>query len=406
MKTLYILKGLACCMLASYTLTGCEDAENDTIDNLVYFTEASTDKTKEITLQEGTSTTTLTVRLAQAATQDVQVTLALDAAKLEAYNTKNETAYQCIDARYVSFPTQVTIAAGSVVSDPVELEIQNFDTQGVQYAVPLSIASTTGVEKTQVSSSFIVVLVKPIVQMVPKFQYGNGIEIGGEWGLELPNVTFEWWSRVTGMRNAANGYSVNNQALLWAGDPSTNSFYPRFGDVVYVSNGKYVYNFLQVKAMGSQFDTGDPSTGNGLESGKWYHFAYTYDAASGTSLLYKDGVQVATLSTTKGVNCHIDCFQLLCGGADYWKDYIEMCQVRLWKCTRTAAQIKKGMYSEVEYSHPDLLLYLPMNEGPQEDGSNPVLKDVSGHGRDAVIGSLSGADPGIIVPWETYTFAQ
>lgn len=394
-------------LLAVAPFTACEDAENEPIDNLVYFSEAATDKTKSLTLTDASTTTTLTVRMARAAAQDVQVSLAIDAAKLEAYNKKNETAYKCIESQYVTFDKVVTIKAGSVISDPIMVTVQSFETAGAEYAVPLSLTSSTAVELTESSSSFIVLLVKPIIQYVPKFSYGNGIDVPGEWGVEYPNFTFEWWSRVTGKSNPDNGYSVNNQALVWAGDPSSNSFYPRFGDLVYVSGGKYVYNFLQVKAMGSQFDTGDPSTGNGLEAGKWYHFAYTYDASTGTSLLYKNGVQVASLSTEKGKALRLDCFQLLCSESSYWKDYIEMCQVRAWKSTRTSNQIKKGMYSEVEYTHPDLIFYLPMNEGPTADGSNPVLKDVSGNGHDCTIGSLGGyGNPSLVPTWDTYTFAQ
>lgn len=403
-----IVKTLLLGSLIAMPFTACEDAENDTIDNLVYFTDAATDKSKSLTLIDEVTSTTLTVRMARVAQQDVKVTLSLDASKLDAYNKRNETNYKCVDAQYVTFDKEATIKAGQVLSDPITVTVQSFETNGAEFAVPLSLTSSTAVELAETSSSFLVLIVKPITQYVPKFSYGNGIAIPGEWGMDLNNFTFEWWSRVTGKYNPDNGYSVNNQAIVWAGDPSVNSFYPRFGDLVYSSGGRYVYNFLQVKAMGGQFDTGDPTNGNGLESGKWYHFAYTYDAASGTSLLYKNGVQVASLTTEKGKKLHLDCFELNCSSSAYFNDYIEMCQVRAWKSTRTANQIKKGMYSEVEYTHPDLIFYLPMNEGPQEDGSNPTLKDVSGNGHDCEFGSLGGGNgnPSKVPTWEVYTFAQ
>ena len=406
MKTRTFIKKALLALLVASPFTACEDAKNAIIDNLVYINEAATDKSKSLTLVDETTSTTLSVRMAQAAQTDVKVKLVLAPEKLEAYNKKNDAAYKCIDAQYVTFDSEATIKAGQVISDPINVTVTRFDTQGADYAVPLAIQSATGAELAESSSSFIVLIVKPITQYAPMFWYGMGMKVNGDWGIDLNNCTFEWWSRVTGYYGEDQGYSVNNQAIVWAGDPSTNSFYPRFGDVVYTNeNGKYVYNFLQVKAMGSQFDTGDPSKGEGLESGKWYHFAYTYDASTGTSLLYKNGTQVAAMTTEKGKKLRIDCFELLCSDWDYWWDNIEMCQVRLWKSTRSAGQIKKGMYSEVEYAHPDLIFYLPMNEGPQEDGTNPVLKDVSGNGHDAVIGSLGKGDPSI-APWEIYTFAQ
>lgn len=73
------------------------------------------------------------------------------------------------------------------------------------------------------------------------------------------------------------------------------------------------------------------------------------------------------------------------GGSQYFRDTCEMCQVRLWKTTRTANQIKKSMYSEVEYTNPDLILYYPMNEGV----GVTTLHDVTGNGHDVEIGNLN-----------------
>ena len=81
-----------------------------------------------------------------------------------------------------------------------------------------------------------------------------------------------------------------------------------------------------------------------------------------------------------------------------------MCQVRLWKTTRSAAQIQKNMKSEVEYSSPDLIMYLPMSEGP----GATMLKDVTGNGHDCHIGSLVDAGGyGVgteAVTWTEYAF--
>lgn len=60
---------------------------------------------------------------------------------------------------------------------------------------------------------------------------------------------------------------------------------------------------------------------------------------------------------------NIDQFQMISSGEEYFPDFCEMCQVRFWKVTRTVNQIKKSMYTEVDYTDKNLLLYLPMNEG-------------------------------------------
>ena len=70
--------------------TACENAKYDVIDNLVYINEASTSKTKELTLTEGTTRTSLTVRLVNIINQTIKANLFIDESVLDAYNKKNE----------------------------------------------------------------------------------------------------------------------------------------------------------------------------------------------------------------------------------------------------------------------------------------------------------------------------
>ena len=374
--------------------TACENAQNAAIENLVYINEAASAKTKEVTMQDEMTRTSVTIRLARAMDQDVTAELFLDKDALESYNRKNETSYKLPKAEYVSFPEKVTIAAGSVSADPVNIDIKSFETEGAQYAIPISIKKADGIDKAEGSSNFMVVLVKPLKQLVPKFHPYNAMQAApeGSWGMSLPNYTLEWWCKM-------RAFSTNNQAIFNSG--GSTELYIRFGDLVYSSGGRYVYNFLQIKTMGSQFDTGDPTAGNGLEANEWYHFAITYDAATGTSLLYKNGTQIASLVSATGQPMIIDKLQML-SSAEF-RDACEMCQVRLWKVTRSANQIKKGMYSEVEYTNQDLILYLPMNDG---EGAT-TLHDVTGNGHDVEIGNLKPSSPNHAdVTWETYTFAQ
>ena len=132
----------------------------------------------------------------------------------------------------------------------------------------------------------------------------------------MPNYTLEWWSKVTS-KSGNGGYTKNNQAIINSGGLGTE-LYIRFGDLIYSENGSYKNNFLQVKTMGSQFDTGDPTKGKGFEAQKWYHFAVSYDAASGTTLLYQNGTVVASLSSSIGQPMNIDQFQMISSGEEYF----------------------------------------------------------------------------------------
>lgn len=92
---------------------------------------------------------------------------------------------------------------------------------------------------------------------------------------------------------------------------------------------------------------------------------------------------------------------MVSSGQQYFRDNCELCQVRLWNVTRTANQIKKNMYKEVNYTDKNLILYLPMNEGE----GNTTLKDVTGNGHDVQVGNMS-SDGSSSFTWATYSFAQ
>lgn len=370
-------------MLSPLLISSCEDANAPAIDNLVFFNEASAEKSLDVTMQEGVTVANVTVRLARAISKDVVVHLKTDSDYLRVYNERNESSIKEVEPAHVKFPESVVIKAGTTSAEPVKLEISSFETAGAQFAIPFTIASVDGgIEKSVESSRIMLNLIKPLKQQVPAFRWYNGMSTQKEWNnLELMNYTLEWWCRISSP-GGGEGYSVNNQAIINSGS-GTTEMYIRFGDLVYTVGGRYVYNFLQVKTMGAQFDTGDPAQGAGLLGKTWMHFALTYDAATGTSLLYKDGVQVNSLKTAAGKPMIISRFSMISSGAQYFRDICEMCQVRFWKTTRTANQIQKSMFSEVDYHHPDLIFYLPMNE---TEGAK--LNDVTGNGYDVEIGSL------------------
>lgn len=382
--------------LSALAFSSCEDAEKGTISNLVYFSEAASSKTEVVTLEEEDVMASLTVRLAKAIDTDVNVEIGIDESILTEYNSRNETDYRTIDAANFEFDSSVQIPAGSVSATPVNITIHPFSSEGVQYAIPVRITSVDGaVAKSEESSKFIFILEQPLIQAVPSFTASNSMSaapVDEDWGLTLSNYTLEWWCKMS-------GFSVNNQAIF---NFSTDSeLYIRFGDLVYASGSRYVYNFLQIKTLGSQFDTGDPTDGNGLEADTWYHFAITYEASTGTTSLYKNGVFLSSLSTETGKTITINGMSMICSGSSYFWDTCEMCQVRLWRTTRSANQINANMNKAVDATNTDLVLYLPMDEG---EGS--VLHDTTGNGHDVTIGNADNGGNSSAAAWNTYTFGN
>lgn len=379
--------------LSTFICCSCENAGNTVIDNLVYFSEAASAKTEIVSLEGQDITTSLTVRLAKAIDVDVNVEIAIDESILIDYNLKNESDIRMVDAANLEFVTSAVIPAGSISAAPIDITVHPFESNGVQYAIPIRIISVDGpVEKSEASSQFIFMLEQPLVQSVPSFIYSNNMEASPEedWGVVLSNYTLEWWCKMS-------GFSVNNQAIF--NFDTDSELYIRFGDLVYASGNGYVYNFLQIKAMGSQFDTGDPTAGNGLNADTWYHFAITYDASTGTTSVYKNGTFLSSLVTEVGKPLTINGMAMVCSGSSYFYDTCEMCQVRLWKTTRSANQISSNMNKAVDSTNKDLILYLPMDEG---EGS--VLYDKTGNGHDVNIGNVGGNTTA--KAWNTYTFGN
>lgn len=386
--------------LLSAALFSCQDAALPVIENMVYISDAAKGSFSSVTMSEGETELLFSVRLAQPVEEDVKVSVIVDPSILENYNKTNATNFRHVAADNLEVPALAVIPAGSVSSDPVKVVISSFETMGAQYAVSFKITSNGNVPVAEASSQYIVQLMKPLKQLVPKFSSANAMSVNPsteDWGLELMNYTLEWWVKMSAL-------NINNQAIINSGsnyNEDNSELYIRFGDLIYSSGWSYDNRFLQIKTMGGQFDTGNPTAGYALSAGKWYHFALTYDGNSGENILYQDGVAVNTLKTGAGRAMKMDRFQMCSSGAQYFPNHAEMCQVRLWKTTRTADQIIKNMRSEVEYTNPDLIMYIPMNEGP----GATVLSDVTGNGHDCPIGSLKGVGSyEQAVSWQEYAF--
>ena len=396
------LKTFALGMLMA-SFTACEDAPNDVINNMVYISEAASASAGEIILGKTgeVSTGAITVRAGQVAMNDINVQIALDNTVLDNYNNRNDVEFAMIPSEYISLPSQVVIPAGSSQVE-VPFSVTSFDGEkGIEYAAPIKVVSATNVPVSAGSGSYIFTFGKPLVQKAPGFSYDSKMNMVWPEQVDLTNFTLEWWARCTN-KNGNGGFSVNNQAMF--SFVANKELYIRFGDIVYVdqNTGRNMYNFLQIKTMGidANYDSGDPNK-NPLKWGEWIHFAHTYDAATGDVVLYMNGKEVNRNNGGAGTVFNFTGCSMFGSGYTYFKDIVEMCQLRMWKTTRTAAQIAKNMKKEVKYNDPNLLFYFPMNEG---EGSE--LIDVTGNGFGLSFGSgyTDGTPKTEAYSWIEYTW--
>ena len=388
-------------MVASFT--ACENAKNDVIDNMIYISEAASSSAGEIILGKTgeVSTGVVTVRAGHIATNDIKVQITLDPSVLTAYNKRNDVEFSVIPDEHIALPSEVVIPTGASQVE-VPFTVTSFDGEkGVEYAAPIKVVSAEDIPVSTGSGAYIITFGKPLIQKAPGFSYNSKMNMVWPQQVDLTNFTLEWWARCTN-RNGNGGFSVNNQAMF--SFSANKELYVRFGDVVYTdqSTGRNLYNFLQIKTMGidANYDSGDPNK-NPLKWGEWIHFAHTYDAATGDVVLYMNGKEVNRNNGGAGTVFNFTGCSMFGSGYTYFKDIIEMCQLRMWKTTRTAAQIAKNMKKEVKYNDPNLLFYFPMNEGEGEE-----LHDVTGNGFKLKFGSgyTDGTPRREAYSWTEYTW--
>lgn len=385
------------------SFTACEDAKNDVIDNMIYISEAASASAGEIILGKTgeVSTGVVTVRSGRVAESNIKVQIALDDAVLKNYNSRNDVEFTIIPSEYITLPSSVEIPAGSSQVE-VPFTVTSFDGEkGVEYAAPIKVVAANGIPVSEGSGAYIYTFGKPLIQKAPGFYYDSKMNMVWPEQVDLTNFTLEWWARCTNTYGTG-GFSVNNQAMF--SFAANKELYIRFGDIVYVdqNTGRNMYNFLQIKTMGidANYDSGDPNK-NPLKWGEWIHFAHTYDAATGDVVLYMNGKEVNRNNGGAGTVFNFTGCSMFGAGSSWHRDIIEMCQVRMWKTTRTAAQIAKNMKKEVKYNDPDLLFYFPMNEGEGEE-----LHDVTGNGFGLSFGSgyTDGTPRKQAYSWTEYTW--
>ena len=385
------------------TFTACEDAKNDVIDNMIYISEAASASAGEIILGKTgeVSTGVVTVRSGRVAESNIKVQIALDDAVLKNYNSRNDVEFTIIPSEYITLPSSVEIPAGSSQVE-VPFTVTSFDGEkGVEYAAPIKVVAANGIPVSEGSGAYIYTFGKPLIQKAPGFYYDSKMNMVWPEQVDLTNFTLEWWARCTNTYGTG-GFSINNQAMF--SFAANKELYIRFGDIVYVdqNTGRNMYNFLQIKTMGidANYDSGDPNK-NPLKWGEWIHFAHTYDAATGDVVLYMNGKEVNRNNGGAGTVFNFTGCSMFGSGRTYFKDIIEMCQLRMWKTTRTAAQIAKNMKKEVKYDDPNLLFYFPMNEGEGEE-----LHDVTGNGFGLSFGSgyTDGTPRKQAYSWTEYTW--
>lgn len=357
-----ILAGMA---LGALLLTGCNDAEYDTLSNQAYILQTNTNANSSLKLTVGAevATTTLNVRLSDVANVESRYRLVYDTAVVNEYNRLNETPYASLPQESFSLSSEeTTIEAGASVSTPITLTVpphsEALKASGKKYAIGFRLENTSGNASVLPSGSKIVyildqVVIQPVVVLDQSHYVSQNLVKNyplTEWTVEM-NINKHILYTEVGRGN--------NQAIFGAGP---DEIYIRFGDAPIEGNR------LQIKTQGTQM--------NSLalfNEHTWYHLAFV---CTGTKLyLYVNG-QLDNSMDLPGKTTNVNSINI-CSPSTYWLGNAMYSEVRFWQRARSQAEIANNMYA-CDPTTPGLITYYKMNEG---EGYS--FRDASGNGNNA-----------------------
>lgn len=357
-----ILAGIA---LGALLLTGCNDAEYDTLSNQAYILQTNTNANSSLKLTVGAevATTTLNVRLSDVANVESRYRLVYDTAVVNEYNRLNETPYASLPQESFSLSSEeTTIEAGASVSTPITLTVPPYSealkASGKKYAIGFRLENTSGNASVLPSGSKIVyildqVVIQPVVVLDQSHYVSQNLVKNyplTEWTVEMNINKHVLYTEV------GRG---NNQAIFGAGP---DEIYIRFGDAPIEGNR------LQIKTQGTQM--------NSLalfNEHTWYHLAFV---CTGTKLyLYVNG-QLDNSMDLPGKTTNVNSINI-CSPSTYWLGNAMYSEVRFWQRARSQAEIANNMYA-CDPTTPGLITYYKMNEG---EGYS--FRDASGNGNNA-----------------------
>lgn len=357
-----ILAGMA---LGALLLTGCNDAEYDTLSSQAYILQTNTNANSSLKLTVGAevATTTLNVRLSDVANVESRYRLVYDTAVVNEYNRLNETPYASLPQESFSLSSEeTTIEAGTSVSTPITLTVPPYSealkASGKKYAIGFRLENTSGNASVLPSGSKIVyildqVVIQPVVVLDQSHYVSQNLVKNyplTEWTVEMNINKHVLYTEV------GRG---NNQAIFGAGP---DEIYIRFGDAPIEGNR------LQIKTQGTQM--------NSLalfNEHTWYHLAFV---CTGTKLyLYVNG-QLDNSMDLPGKTTNVNSINI-CSPSTYWLGNAMYSEVRFWQRARSQAEIANNMYA-CDPTTPGLITYYKMNEG---EGYS--FRDASGNGNNA-----------------------
>ncbi|MBS7232363.1 T9SS type A sorting domain-containing protein [Flavobacterium psychroterrae] len=195
---------------------------------------------------------------------------------------------------------------------------------------------------------------------------GTSLEFQGGY-VELPNsmpatYTKEAWIKI-------NNFSPVNNIISGGSVDGEHAIYVPGGVLSSGHNGNY-------KAV---------EDSEQLNADTWYHVAVTYDLATTTMILYKNGVAIDENNNVPAFIGSLVMIGAFDPGQNLFNGAID--EVRIWNKVLTLAEIQNNMNCELSGAQPGLINYYKFNQGVQGGDNSAVstLTDSSGNGNDGAL---------------------
>jgi len=312
----------------------------------------------------------VTATSTEKATEDIDVTFALDTAAVTKFNTEHRTSYFTVPSSAIDLAGLSTvIKAGSSASTPVSVKVISTSSlvDGRTYLIPLSIKTVTGNQMHVLESSRTIFLRVARIIGFPALSMNNstGATTGspgtrGRFNATalfdpanpamLSNFTLEIKNLVYAFRSGdGNTNPQPIQTLIsWSGTGG-GSIGLRYGELGNPNNSLQL-----IGSLGSAF-------AYGFNPMQWYTISITYDGSKG--IMYVDGNKAAEVSGSMVMAFSALNLGQNWGGYDtrqYFNGRISEC--RVWSRALTQGEIKLNLCG-ADPNANGLLAYWKFNEG-------------------------------------------
>lgn len=360
-------------LLATAALAaGCQKSQE--YADVVFFTGTERSPLTNVYI-DGPSSVSVSVSSSRKVETDLQVSIEVDAAALEAYNAEKGTSYVMLpEGSYSLSADAVSIAAGSSVSETLEFKIESMDDFefGVLYCMPLRITNTSDGTPVLAASQVQYLVLNQLIKT-------RGVDLQERWYVDMEE-TMRGKPELDGLSactmelriyaNAWSKTSLKISSLLGVEE----NFLLRVGDVSIP--GDNAGSILNMAGRGPTLS----ALKSPLSLKRWYHLAVVDNGSE--MKIYVDGVEVASTPSAELKTINLGFYYnsafavgMSVNGQRLFNGLVS--EARVWKRALSPVELTNNQCYVNPATAKDLLGYWRLDE-TAEDGV--TFNDLSGNG--------------------------